>query len=103
MKKKIENQNIEMKKTHYTIPIWKINSLKKIGESYKVPFNDAPFNNSKEEGYYDIDLFRKTKKWESFLKEIKSLGVHFEYAFDGTGTEKNKIFMTITLWEKREN
>lgn len=102
MKNKTEKKSIDMKSTHYSIPDWKIKSLKKIGEAYKIPFKDPPFNTSKEEGYYDIEIFRKTKKWDSFLKEIKSLGVHYEYAFK-EGEHDNKIYMPVTIWEKRES
>ena len=90
-----------MKDTHYSIPNWEIKTLVKIGETYKVPFYDAPFDNSVEEGYYDIDKLRNTSKWKKFLEEVEALKVHYEYAYK-TG-EGNKIYMPIQIWEKREN
>jgi len=92
-------KKIDMKKTHYSIPDWKIKSLVAIGKKYNLPFIDPPFDNSDEEGYYDIDKFRKTNKWNDFIKEIIKLVVHYEYAFM-KGKDK-KIFMPVQIWEKR--
>ena len=89
----------DMKKTHYSIPNWKIKFLFELGKKYKVPFHNPPFDDSNEEGYYDIDKFRKTDKWAEFIKEIVSLGVHYEYSFmKGKG---EKIFMPVQIWDKR--
>jgi len=89
----------DLKETHYSIPKWKISALKEIGRVYKLPFKDPPFDASYEEGYFEIDEERKTKRWKNFLKEIIGLNVHYEYAFkDGEG---KKIYMPIQIWEKR--
>jgi hypothetical protein len=90
----------DLKKTHYSIPKWKISALKEIGRAYDLPFEDAPFDGSYEEGYFEIDKARKTKLWKNFLKEIISLAVHYEYAFKSG--EGKKIYMPIQIWEKKE-
>lgn len=96
---KEQKEQKDMKKTHYSIPTWKIKTLKEIGETYNVKFNNPPFDNSDEEGYFDIDAIRKTKKWKNFIKEIMDLKVHYEFAFKvGEG---KKIYMPVQIWEKR--
>lgn len=101
VKKEHPKKATSMKETHYAIPSWKIQSLKTIGEKFKVQFKEPPFDNSDEEGYFDIDELRNTTKWKAFLKEIESIKVRYEYAFKaGKG---NKIYMPIQIWEKKEN
>jgi len=99
IKMKDKPEQKDMKKTHYSIPAWKIKTLKEIGKTYDVQFKDPPFDDSDEEGYFDIDKIRKTKKWKNFIKEIMDLKVHYEFAFK-SGEEK-KIFMPVQIWEKR--
>ena len=90
-----------MTKTHFPIAVWKLKKLSEIGEQYKVPFMDAPFDShSPEEGYYDIDKFRKEKKWKYFIKEIEDLKVKYEYAFKEGNTKK--VYMVVQIWEKKE-
>jgi hypothetical protein len=107
MKKKFQKEQTEIKKvksmkeTHYSIPSWKIQSLKTIGNKFKVKFNEPPFDNSDEEGYFDINELRGTSKWKAFLKEIETLKVHYEFSFK-TG-EGKKIYMPVQIWEKKES
>lgn len=104
MKKKTEETKKEgqnMRTTHFSIPEWKIKSLKSIGDKYKIPFKDAPFDNSNEEGYFEIEEFRNTPKWKKFIKEIEDIKVHYEYAYKKG--EGKKIYMPVQIWEKRES
>jgi adenine C2-methylase RlmN of 23S rRNA A2503 and tRNA A37 len=84
-----------MNKHEVNIPQWKIKRLIKLGEEFKTPFNFPPFNGDINEGYYDIDKLKKTKKFQDFLSIIHSLNISYEYAFHPES--KKKIFMTIKM------
>ena len=100
IKEVTKKETKSMKETHYSIPTWKIKSIKSIGDKYKTQFNDSPFDNSEEEGYFEIDQLKDTPKWKKFIEEIEALKVHYEYAFKNG--EGKKIYMPIQIWEKRE-
>ena len=76
---------------------WKIKRLVKAGEDYNVPFCLPPFDGNTKEGCFDINKFRKTKKFQEFLTIINSIGIKYEYAFKkGDG---KKIYMVIKMEE----
>lgn len=84
-----------------SIPQWKIKRLIKAGEDFNVPFCLPPFDGNINEGCFDINKFKKDKKFQEFLSIIESIGIKYEYAFSKEDAKKKikKVYMAIKTKE----
>jgi len=71
---------------------WKIKKLISLGDDYQCPFLFPPFNNNISEAAFDIHKLKETNFFQSFLANILSLDIPYEYA-----KHKDHIFLVMKL------